>query len=184
MRTCSRRTMIVPPSLLVAGVAVVVVASCSSPDTASSATASIPAVSATSPNASTASTPSARPPLSTVSAPSQVRTSKAPSKVPTSKPTRVDVVTTFAGWNATSGAVEVGGYVAVVEPVGTCTLRLTRGDQVVTVKHTATADATTVACGGFSVPHKELIAGQWQAVLGYTSSRSAGKAPAVTVKVP
>jgi hypothetical protein len=80
--------------------------------------------------------------------------------------------------------VEVGGYAAVVEPVGTCTLRLTHGTQVVTLKHAATADATTVACGGFSVPRKELTAGQWQAVLGYTSSRSTGQAPAVAVKVP
>lgn len=94
------------------------------------------------------------------------------------------MTTTFAAWNATPGAVEVGGYVAVVEPVGTCTLRLSHGTQVVTRAHTATADATTVACGGFSVPRKELTAGQWQAELAYTSSRSAGKAPAVTVTVP
>jgi len=97
---------------------------------------------------------------------------------------KADVTTTFAAWNATPGAVEVGGYVAVVEPVGTCTLRLSHGTQVVTRAHTATADATTVACGGFSVPRKELTAGQWQAELAYTSSRSAGKAPAVTVTVP
>lgn len=100
------------------------------------------------------------------------------------KPRRVNVTTTFAGWNATSGAVEVGGYATVVEPAGTCTLRLTHGNQVVTLKHTATADATTVACGGFSVPRKELAAGPWQALLAYASSRSAGAATAVTVQVP
>ena len=133
---------------------------------------------------STASTASASTPPSKASATSQVPASKAPSKVPTSKPTRVDVTTTFAGWNATSGAVEVGGYAAVVEPVGACTLRLTRGDQVVTRKRAASADATTVACGGFSIPRQELSAGQWQAVLAYASPRSAGAAATVIVKVP
>ena len=184
MRPRSRRTMIFPPSLLVAGVAVVVVASCSSPNTTSASAASVPPGSPSSPSASTESAPSADPPLSTVSAPSQAPASKGPSQVPASKPKRVDVVTTFAGWNATSGAVEVGGYATVVEPVGACSLRLTRGDQVVTRKQTASADATTVACGGFSVPRKELTAGEWQAVLAYASPRSAGVAATVTVKVP
>ncbi len=93
-------------------------------------------------------------------------------------------MTTFSGWNATSRAVEVGGYATVVEPVGTCSLRLTRGDKVVTHRHTATADATTVSCGGFSVPGGELTTGDWTAVLGYASSTSAGDAKPVTVRVP
>lgn len=184
MNTRSRRTMIVSPSLLVAGVAVVVLASCSSPDAKTAAVAGNTAGSTFSPSETTTSTPSVSPPPTTVAASSQVPTSKGPSQVPASKTKRVDVVTTFAGWNATSNAVEVGGYAAVVEPVGTCTLRLTRGDQVVTVKHAASADATTVACGGFSVPYKELTAGQWQAVLAYASPRSAGAAATVTVTIP
>jgi hypothetical protein len=93
-------------------------------------------------------------------------------------------MTTFAGWNTTSGAVEVGGYATVVEPAGTCTLRLTRGDRVVTRKQTASADATTVACGGFSVPRSALTPGGWKAVLSYTSLKSTGEAQAVTVEVP
>jgi len=192
VNTRSRRTMIVSPSLLVAGVAVVVLASCSSPDAKTAAVAGNTAGSTFSPSETTTSTPSVSPPPTTVAAPSQVPTSKGPSQVPASKASqgpasktkRVDVVTTFAGWNATSDAVEVGGYAAVVEPVGTCTLRLTRGDQVVTVKHAASADATTVACGGFSVPHKDLTTGQWQAVLAYASPRSAGAAATVTVTIP
>jgi hypothetical protein len=104
--------------------------------------------------------------------------------VPASQPERVGVVTTFAGWNAMSRSVEVGGYAAVVEPVGTCTLRLIHADRVVTRKNIASADASTVACGGFSVPGSELNSGEWQAVLTYTSSTSAGQAPAVMVKVP
>jgi hypothetical protein len=178
----SRRTVIVLPSLFVAGVAAVFVVSCSSPEPKASVTASPEITSSQSVTLTPA--PSAKPPVTpSANAPSATSPDSAgPSQVP--EPRRVNVTTTFAAWNATSGAVEVGGYVAVVEPVGTCTLRLTQGTQVVTRAHTATADATTVACGGFSVPHKELTAGQWQVVLGYTSSRSAGKAAAETVKVP
>jgi len=181
----SRRTVIALPSLFVAGVAAVVVVSCSSPDPKASATASPTEITSSQsasptsgPSASSPSTPSTSAPSSTSPAPA------GPTSVPAPKPRQVDVTTTFAGWNATSGAVEVGGYATVVEPAGTCTLRLTHGNQVVTLKHTATADATTVACGGFSVPRKELAAGPWQAVLAYASSRSAGAATAVTVQVP
>jgi len=105
-------------------------------------------------------------------------------KVTTKALTPVEVVRTFAGWNATSRAVEVGGYATVVEPAGTCTLRLIRGNQVVIRKRTASPDATTVACGGLSVAKSELTPGAWKAVLSYTSSRSTGEAPAVTVEVP
>jgi hypothetical protein len=171
------------PSLFVAGVAAVVVVSCSSPDPKASATAS-PTEITSSQSETPTPDPSASPPVTpSASAPSATSPASAgPSQVP--KPRRVNVTTTFAGWNATSGAVEVGGYATVVEPAGTCTLRLTHGNQVVTLKHAATADATTVACGGFSVPRKELAAGPWQAVLAYASSRSAGAATAVTVQVP
>ena len=176
--------MVFLPSLLLAGVVLVVVASCSSPDPKPSATANGAAASTSSPSATPTPDPSASPTVTpSASAPSATSpTSAGPSPVP--KPRRVNVTTTFAGWNATSGAVEVGGYATVVEPAGTCTLRLTHGNQVVTLKHTATADATTVACGGFSVPRKELAAGPWQALLAYASSRSAGAATAVTVQVP
>jgi hypothetical protein len=166
--------------------AVATVASCSSADPKAAAAASSPAGGTFTPSASTGpntsvSTPSAtEPPSPSSTAP----VPKGPSPTLAPKLRRVHVVTTFAGWNATSGAVEVGGYANVVEPVGTCTLRLTHGDQVVTRKHTASADATTVACGGLSVPGSALTAGAWQAVLAYSSSKSTGEAAAVTVKVP
>jgi len=97
---------------------------------------------------------------------------------------RVDVVTTFAGWNGLSHAVEVGGYAAVVEPVGACTLRLSHGAKVVTLQHTASPDATTVACGGFSIPRSQLSAGHWTAVLGYRSPTSTGESATVSLTVP
>jgi hypothetical protein len=186
MTTRSRGTLIVSASLLIAVVAAFVAWSWSSPSPQAPASARASTGSTSTPSASTAPTRSADTPASTVpsAAPAAPATAKGPSNVPASEPARVDVVTTFAGWNTTSRAVEVGGYAAVVEPVGTCTLRLIQADKVVTRKNIASADATTVACGGFSVPGSELNAGQWQAVLAYTSSTSAGQAAAVTVKVP
>lgn len=93
-------------------------------------------------------------------------------------------MTTFSGWNSKSGSLELGGYATVVESAGSCTLRLTHGDQVVERRRAASGDATTMSCGGFSVPGSALTAGQWQAVLAYTSSASTGTATAVTVMVP
>ena len=162
-------------------VGVVLVASCSSAAPKPSTSAGTPA-STSSPVESTAPTPSVTSPATPSAASTTSPVSTGPS--PTPKLKRVDVTTTFAGWNAISGAVEVGGYASVVEPPGTCTLRMIRGTTIVTSKHAATTDATTVACGGFSVPRKELVAGQWQAVLSYLSSRSTGVSAAVAVKVP
>ena len=193
MNTHNRRTLVVLASLLAATVVAVastLVASSvwwssSSPGPEHSPTASSPTASTSFPSTSMAPTPSTtRPsPTDTASA-STASASKEPTQVPVSEPKPVDVVTTFAGWNATSRAVEVGGYATVVERAGTCTLRLSHADQVVTRKQTASADATTVACGAFSVPGTALTAGEWQAVLTYTSSTSTGNATAVTVKVP
>ena len=179
MHVRRRRAKIVLTPILGAGasIAVIVLASCSSPDPTPSAAASSPPVRTSSPAAITTPTPSTAPP-----SPTQQPTARATTTSPERR--RVHVVTTFAGWNATSGAVEVGGYAAIVEPVGVCALRLTLGTKVVTQNHPATADATTVACGGFTVPKGELAAGQWQAVLAYSSSTSAGESAAVMVKVP
>jgi len=190
MTTRSRRTMIVSASLLVAAIAALLAWSGFSSHLQTSASSS--AGSTSTPSASTTPTPSATTASPSASTPSPTKPSapssttpapNGPSQVPVSGPARVSVVTTFAGWNPTSRAVEVGGYAAVVEPVGTCTLRLVHAGKVVTLKHTATADATTVSCGGFFVPGSLLTAGQWQAVLSYTSSKSAGEAGPVTVRV-
>lgn len=181
MNTRTGWTLVVVASLLGVGAAAATSSAwwpSTSPDHPPSATASTPSVSTSSPSASPPSQTVPSPVSSTTPAPK----GSSPESTPGLKP--VAMVTTFAGWNATSGAVEVGGYATVVEPVGTCTLRLTHGDKVVTREQTASADATTVACGGFSVPRSELTAGGWQAVLSYTSSRSKGQTAAVTVKVP
>jgi hypothetical protein len=192
VRTGSRGTLWVLASLL--GVAVFVVTTvsgcASSPDPTTSATTG-PTPNTSSTNASTAPTPSTSPPppaepsAVTSTTPAPKPTTRAPAPKPTTRALApVQVQTTFAGWNTVSGSVEVGGYATVVEPVGSCTLRLTRGDRVVIRRHIASQDATTVACGGFSVPRTELTPGAWKAALSYTSARSTGEAAAVTVTVP
>jgi hypothetical protein len=180
-----RRTRFVLAPLLVT-VAVMVVASCSSQAAKLRTTASSQAVSTSAPSPSTAPVPSPGTADTTAGTPTPNPTVQSTAARTTAAPNtkQVRVVTTFAGWNATTRAVEVGGYAIVVEPVGTCTLRLVHGDQVVTRQQTAIANATTIACGGFSVPGSALTAGQWQAELAYTSSKSMGKATTVIVKVP
>jgi hypothetical protein len=191
MTARSRRTLLVSASVLVvviAAVAAIVTFGASprsSPVVQVSASAGNRAAATTTPGSSTAPAPTATVPSPAPStASSRTPATAGPSVVPVTKLARVDVVTTFAGWNGLSHAVEVGGYAAVVEPVGTCTLRLSHGNKAVTRKHTASADATTVACGGFSIPRSELSAGDWTAVLAYRSPTSVGESAAVSLTVP
>lgn len=112
----------------------------------------------------------------------------APSTAPGAQPpagsdrARVDAVTTYAGWNDISGAVEVGAYVPVVESGGTCTLVLTGPGDEQRVQAPATPDVTSTACGALSVTG--LVPGTWQAVVTYDSERSTGSSAPVTVEVP
>jgi hypothetical protein len=96
----------------------------------------------------------------------------------------VQVTVTFAGWNATAGQVQVGGYVAgVVEDGGTCTLTLTKGAQTVTGRAEAVADASTTACGAVTVPGDEVGDGTWSARLAYESAAHVGTSEAWDVEV-
>jgi hypothetical protein len=95
------------------------------------------------------------------------------------------VVLTFADWNATSGAVEVDGYLAgIVEDGGTCTLTLTQGATTATAEVPGTADATTTSCGGASLPRAQLAPGTWTAVLSYRSGSTTGSSAPAEVTVP
>jgi hypothetical protein len=192
VNTHNQRTLVALASLFATTVVVVagtLVASSawwssSSPRPERSAAASRPTASTSFPSASKAPSPSTdRPqPIGTPSA--STIASKELTQVPAPEPRTVAVVTSFAGWNATSSAVEVGGYAAVVERAGTCTLRLIHGNQVVIRTQTANGDATTVACGSFHVSRAALTVGAWRVVLAYTSSTSTGEAAAVTIEVP
>jgi hypothetical protein len=97
---------------------------------------------------------------------------------------QVPVVVTYYGWNPTAKDVEVGGYVeGVVEDGGVCTLTLTKGGASVTATADASADASTTACGGVTVPGSQVSAGTWKAVLSYSSAGHAGTSDAVDVEV-
>jgi hypothetical protein len=97
---------------------------------------------------------------------------------------RVPVVVTYSGYNATAGAVQMGGYVSgVVEDGGTCTLTLTQGGARVAATSRASADATTTTCAELRVPGAKLAPGTWQAVLSYASATHVGTAAAVPVEV-
>jgi hypothetical protein len=96
----------------------------------------------------------------------------------------VPVKVTFHDWNAAQRQVMVGGYVpGLVEDGGTCTLTLTQAGKNVSAKVSATADASSTACGAVTVAGNRLGAGTWQAVLSYASGAHSGAAPAVAIEV-
>lgn len=97
----------------------------------------------------------------------------------------VDVTVTFAGWEDSTEAIEVSGFVSgVVEPGGTCRLTLARGQRSVVVEIPGEPDASTTVCATLSVPGSELSEGAWAAVLTYESSTSSGASAPADVEVP
>ncbi|GEA88656.1 hypothetical protein [Cellulomonas cellasea] len=96
----------------------------------------------------------------------------------------VEVTISFAGWQAEASAVEVSGFVPVVESDGLCRLVLSSAAGEVAVEQAATPDASTTSCGWLSVPAGELSTGTWTAVLSYTSGASVASSTPVPVEVP
>ncbi|MEV7972693.1 hypothetical protein [Cellulomonas sp. NPDC089187] len=102
----------------------------------------------------------------------------------TAAPRTVDVISTYAGWNDLSRALEFGAYVPVVETGGSCTLLLSGPGGERSIQAGATPDASTTSCGELVVPGDTLSSGSWQAVITYSSPRSSGTSDTVTVEVP
>ena len=97
----------------------------------------------------------------------------------------VQVTVTFAGWNESSGEVQVDGFVTgAVGDDGTCTLSLTKDGRTVTGSAPAVANGSMTACGGLAVPGGQVSAGTWQAVLGYRSADHSGTSDGWDVEVP
>lgn len=94
----------------------------------------------------------------------------------------VELVVSYAGWQAS--AVEVAGFVPVVESDGVCRLVLTSAGGEVAVEQAATPDASTTSCGWLSVPGTDLSPGTWSAVLSYSSGASVASSAPVPVEVP
>jgi hypothetical protein len=96
-----------------------------------------------------------------------------------------DVVLSFATWEEATASLDAAGYVSpVVEEGGLCTLRLTEGEDTVTVTAPAMADATTTVCAGFSVSGERLSAGTWTVQLDYSSTTTEGASQPLSVEVP
>lgn len=95
------------------------------------------------------------------------------------------VTVTFAQWDATTKAAEVGGYVAgVIDDDAVCTLTLTNGADTVRQAVTAVADVSTTSCGTVSIAGSRLHTGTWTARLTYTSHSGSGTSADVSIDIP
>lgn len=99
--------------------------------------------------------------------------------------TEDEVFLTYSEWNATTGAIEVGGYLdGVVESDGTCTLTGTKDGTSAASTAPGISDATSTSCAGLSLPGDQLSPGTWSVVLTYESGTSRGTSAPVEVEVP
>lgn len=94
-----------------------------------------------------------------------------------------DVQITLASTDLVAGAVLASGYVPDVETDATCTLTLTRGDEVLSIEAPAEADATTTVCGGLTMTTTGLALGEWHATIGYQSATRSGISAPTTVTI-
>lgn len=107
-----------------------------------------------------------------------------PQEPPAAQPAAVDVIASYAFWNADTSAVEVGAYAATVESGGRCTLTLTGPGGTATITADAEQDATTTACPGLVLSGAPLSSGTWQAVVSYASAAHAGTSDPIEVVIP
>ncbi|SDX75191.1 hypothetical protein SAMN05660209_01098 [Geodermatophilus africanus] len=99
--------------------------------------------------------------------------------------TAVTVSLSYTGYDTAAAAVVAGGYAdGVVEEDATCTLVLRRGGVELRGESLGTPNVTTTDCGEVRVGGDALTPGTWEAVLSYTSDRSAGESAVGEVVVP
>lgn len=110
--------------------------------------------------------------------------SEVPAPTVTANRRTVDVVVTYLDWSASDRVVEAGAYATAVEQPGSCTLTLTSGGQTVTSSIPALTDASTMSCGGITVPRERLSSGTWTAVVIYESATSVGTSAPIEVVIP
>lgn len=81
--------------------------------------------------------------------------------------------------------VEATGILpSIVEEGGTCTLVLSREDDEATATAQGAAGPVSTFCGLMTVSTDNLAAGDWKAVIEYSSETYRGTSPAETVKIP
>ncbi len=104
-------------------------------------------------------------------------------KPPDTKKT-VTPVLTYWGQESPGSDFEANGRVpGVIESDGTCTLTLIKDGKSVSTKRTALANAQDTTCGLMTLKFSSLTAGDWKAILSYSSSKSQGSSSAIVVKV-
>lgn len=97
----------------------------------------------------------------------------------------VPVQITINDWNTKSDRAEVDAFVpGVVISGGTCTLTLSQGSTSRTATHPAVTTPSSTSCGLMSIPHAQLAAGTWRAVVRFHAPNAAGRSDAVTIQVP
>jgi hypothetical protein len=96
----------------------------------------------------------------------------------------VDVVVTYADWDASSGVLEVSGFVSgAVEEDGTCRVTARSEGRTATAERVGIADATTTSCGTLVIPRSDVSPGTWDVVLSYESPTSSGRSTSNSVSV-
>lgn len=93
-------------------------------------------------------------------------------------------ILTYWGQESPGSDFEANGRVAgIIESDGTCTLTLIKGEESVSTKRTALANAQDTTCGLMTIKFGSLTTGDWKAILSYSSSKSQGSWSAIVVKV-
>ncbi|WP_169166140.1 hypothetical protein [Cellulomonas taurus] len=189
----SRRTAVIVAVVVAVIVLLAVVWWALSRDDGSPAATPSPSVSTAAPSSSPSPTadPTPTTPAAT-SAPEQPGAEPEPTTAPEQPGTEpqqpakttVDVVTTYAGWNTLSSALEAGAYATTVQSDGVCTITATQGATTVSAQSAAVPDASTTSCGGLAIGGDQLGSGSWQVVVSYASSTAVGTAAPITVEIP
>lgn len=150
---------------------------------ASSDSSSQPSETATSPT--TAMTPTPTAPATSHSTTPPPQPSAAQSHPADDALHQVTPVISFAGAGTVPGTFGVSGYVdGVVEEGGMCTATLTKGTTSMQQTRSASADASSTACGEVTFKAGAVGSGTWAATLAYSSSTSRGESAPVEVVVP
>lgn len=125
------------------------------------------------PGSSGAGSPTSSPPASTT-----------PPPVPSPSLSKVNVVVTYALWNASAGEASVSGYAAIATGQGTCSLVLTQNGVSRTASRAATLNVDTTSCGVMTIPRAELAPGTWGVTVTFSSPTSTGSASGPAIEVP
>lgn len=95
----------------------------------------------------------------------------------------VTVLVTSSGWDSGRDVAWVAADIGVLDPSGTCTATLRRGQTQVVAEAPAEPGPATTTCA-VEVDGSRLGAGQWLVSLSYVSPQHSGAAPDVSIMIP